>query len=122
MKDKIINIVQENFTDPNFDVNKLAEKLNINRSYLYRKVIRKNNCSPHRLLENKRLEKAIELLINGEKVTYVCFQAGFTTPKGLRYAMKKRLGITPKELTIKCKNNNNGTEIVKEFYLKLLNK
>ena len=72
LEDRIIKIIEENFTNPDFNVNKLAEKLNINRFYLFRKVIKKNNCNPHRLIENKRLEKVLELLSKGEKVTCVC--------------------------------------------------
>ena len=105
MKDKIIKIVQENFTDPNFDVNKLAELLGVCRNYLNTRCHFEFDCTPHAYIEKFRIEKAKNLLIKGEKIIQACKNAGYANKKSFYAAFKKKTKMTPKEFVIKNKLN-----------------
>jgi len=102
LKEKIIRIVEENYTDSNFDVNKLAELLGICRNYLNTKCQFEFDCTPHNLIEDLRIEKAKTLLLEGKKIIQVCKKAGYANKKSFYSAFKKITNMTPGEFV---KNN-----------------
>ncbi|MFZ1288468.1 MAG: helix-turn-helix transcriptional regulator [Melioribacteraceae bacterium] len=97
MKAKIKSTVEKNFTDPNFDVNKLAELLGICRNYLYISCQFELDCSPHEYIEFFRIQKSKELLLNGFKIIEVCKKSGYSNKKTFYSAFKRQLNITPIE-------------------------
>ncbi len=115
MKEKIIQIVRENYSEPDFNVNKLSEILTVCRTYLYRCTIKHFDCSPHELIDNFRIKKALELLSNGEKIIYTAIKTGFVNGYNLRRAFKKRMGITPSDFKEKCDNAENIEDVLYYF-------
>jgi len=101
LKAKIIELVEQNYTDPNFDVNKLCELLGICRNYLYTRIQFDFLCSPHYYIETLRIEKAKSLLLNGFKIIEVCKKTGYSNRKTFYLAFKKRTKMTPKEFVEK---------------------
>ena len=102
LEDRIIKIIKENFTNPDFNVNKLAEELNINRSYLYKNTIKIFKCNPKHLIAITRISLALELLTKGEKVTYAAYKTGFNNLYNIRRAFKQKLKITPSDFRKLC--------------------
>ena len=116
LEDRIIKIIKENFTNPDFNVNKLAEELNINRSYLYKDTIKIFKYNPKHLIAITRISLALELLTKGEKVTYAAYKTGFINSYNLRRAFKTRLNNTPSKIRKQCLHNNDN----KEKFLKII--
>ena len=91
-------IIKSNFEDPKFSVEDLAEKLNLSRVQLYRKVkaIIGINISDH--INNIKLEKAAELLkANQMNISEIAYSLGFSTPNYFSTAFKNKFGVSPKE-------------------------
>jgi AraC-like DNA-binding protein len=53
--------------------------------------------TPGQYLIDRRLEKAKELLREGQSVTETCFDIGFESPSSFSTLFKSKLGLTPKE-------------------------
>jgi YesN/AraC family two-component response regulator len=95
---KMNEIIKSNFEDPKFSVEDLAEKLNLSRVQLYRKVkaIIGINISDH--INNIKLEKAAELLkANQMNISEIAYTLGFSTPNYFSTAFKNKFGVSPKE-------------------------
>ncbi len=60
--EKAILITNQEMSDPDFDVEKLARKLAMSRSVLYRKFKQETDISPSEFIKKCRLENASELL------------------------------------------------------------
>ena len=95
---KMNTFINENIEDPQFSVEDLADKLNVSRVQLYRKVkaIIGINISDH--INNVKLEKAAELLkANEMNISEVAYALGFSSPNYFSTAFKNKFGISPKE-------------------------
>ncbi len=96
---KIVQIILENYTNPQFNVDYLACKLGISRSFLRELVYTNYGISVRRLIETIRLENAIKLLANqSEIIERIRVKTGYAYSKTFRTAFKKRLNYTPEEL------------------------
>nr|WP_315199336.1 substrate-binding domain-containing protein [uncultured Flavobacterium sp.] len=95
---KMNDIIMLNVENPKFSVEDLAEKLNVSRVQLYRKVkaIIGINISDH--INNVKLEKAAELLkSNTMNISEIAYSLGFSSPNYFSTAFKNKFGISPKE-------------------------
>lgn len=95
---KMNQIVHLNIDNPKFSVEDLAEKLNLSRVQLYRKVkaIIGINISDH--INNIKLEKAAELLKQNQmNISEIAYSLGFSTPNYFSTAFKNKFGVSPKE-------------------------
>ena len=95
---KMNDIINLNVENPKFSVEDLAEKLNVSRVQLYRKVkaIIGINISDH--INNVKLEKAAELLkSNTMNISEIAYSLGFSSPNYFSTAFKNKFGISPKE-------------------------
>ncbi|WP_146260437.1 hybrid sensor histidine kinase/response regulator transcription factor [Algoriphagus chordae] len=100
-KDFLKNINQalfENYRDPEFNINQLAENLGLSRSQLFRKIKGLSGQTPHYYLQIFRLDQSRELLLNsGLNISEVAYELGFGTVKNFRIAFKKHYGCTPRD-------------------------
>ncbi len=108
MKDKITKIVAENYSTPNFDVNKPAEMLGISRNYLNSKCKFDLDCTPYSYIETLRITKAKILLKNGYEIINICKETGYSNRKTFYTAFKKLTSMTPKEFVAKNKSEFRG--------------
>ncbi len=98
LMNKIINIIQENITDPNFGVERLSEITNMSRSSLHRKIKALSGTSPTDFIRLIRLKKASELIAEGQYRTgEVCYIVGINSPSYFIKLFQKQFGMTPKE-------------------------
>jgi DNA-binding response OmpR family regulator len=93
-----IAIINENITDSDFNVEKLAELAYISRSSLHRKFKNLLDLSPVDFIRIVRLKKAAQLIKeDGCRVNEVCYLVGINSPSYFIKLFQKQFGMTPKE-------------------------
>ena len=91
-------IIQENFNDPDFGVDELAEALNLSRSSLNRKMRDILNDTANNHIREIRMAKAEELLRNSTlQINEICYKVGFQTPSYFIKCFRKKYGMSPNE-------------------------
>jgi len=101
---KLINLIEENYTDSNFNVNKLIEMASRSYAYVYEKFEFKFGISPREFIENKRLKLAYQLISQRElKITEICQKCGYSNLKTFREAFKRKYNASPIELRKRMK-------------------
>lgn len=93
---KLFKLMTEKIDNQDFDIDKLAKDLFLNRTYFYQKVKALTNHTPSELLRKYRLKKAAELLIN-EKYTVneVFLMTGFKSRTHFTKIFKDTYNVTP---------------------------
>lgn len=95
---KIIEIIYDNLTNPDFNVEKLAEFAFISRSNLHRKFKNLLDLSPVDFIRIVRLKKAAQLIKEeGCRVNEVCYLVGINSPSYFIKLFQKQFDMTPKE-------------------------
>ncbi len=95
---KIIDIIQENITDSNFNVERLSESVFMSRSSLHRKIKALTELTPTDFIRLIRLKKAAELIQSGQyRVGEVCYLVGINSSSYFIKLFQKQFGMTPKE-------------------------
>jgi signal transduction histidine kinase/ligand-binding sensor domain-containing protein/DNA-binding response OmpR family regulator len=95
---KVIHLIEENLSEPEFNVNVLAKELSMSRPVLYRKLKQLTDLSVIELINVLRLKKAAQLLMQRHaKVSQVAYQIGFSDPKYFSKTFKGHFGMSPTE-------------------------
>lgn len=98
LMNKLIDIIEDNITDPNFGVERLSEIVFMSRSSLHRKIKVIAGTSPADFIRLIRLKKATELIIEGRyRIGEICFLVGINSPSYFIKLFQKQFGMTPKE-------------------------
>lgn len=98
-------ILRENLADPDFNVQKLAGKMNSSTTQLYRNLKEFTGYTPVEFIRMFRLQFAYNLLIKRDlSVSEVCFQSGFNHVSYFIKCFKKMFGSTPANFinTVPC--------------------
>lgn len=97
---KCIDVIRENFTNPDFDVNVLANSLCMGRSKLYSKFKQLVGMPPNEFILKIKLEEAMTLLKTQPdlNISEVALQLGFLSPRYFSKLFKNFFGITPQSL------------------------
>src|SRR5690554_5312884 len=93
--DDLTQSVEKNLSNAQFGVNILAEAVFLSVSQLTRKLKTITGKTPADFIRNIRLEKAVELLKNGESVTAVSWAVGFEDSVYFSKVFKKHFGFPP---------------------------
>ena len=89
-------VIEENFSNPDLNVNFLAERLNISRSGLFAKIKTLADVTPNEMIQIVRLKRAAQLLNEGgHLVNEVGYMVGFSSPSYFSKCFQKQFGITP---------------------------
>ena len=89
-------LIEENFSNPDLNVNFLADKLNISRSGLFAKIKTLADVTPNEMIQIVRLKRAAQLLHEGgHLVNEVGYMVGFSSPSYFSKCFQKQFGITP---------------------------
>jgi signal transduction histidine kinase/ligand-binding sensor domain-containing protein/DNA-binding response OmpR family regulator len=95
---KVEEILESHYSDPDFSIVNLSEKLNVSRSQLFRKFKSVTGKSPSDFIRVVRLKKAAEIILREEiGVNEVAYKVGFNSPSYFILSFKKYFGKTPKE-------------------------
>lgn len=95
---KLQTLIEENFSNPNLNVDFLAERLGISRSGLYAKIRTLADVTPNELIQITRLKKAAELLKeNRYRINEICYMVGFNSSSYFSRCFQKQFGMKPGE-------------------------
>jgi len=93
-----INIIEDNLSKGDFDVVVLANKLNMSKSSLYRKMKAMTDLSPRDFIRNIRLKHACALLKDKSiSISEVAYMVGFSDPKYFTACFRQEFNITPRD-------------------------
>ena len=94
--ESLFNKLEENFHDPDFDVDDYCQAMAMSKSQLYRKTIALTGLAPNLLLKDFRLEKAKELMKKQHyNISQITFDSGFASPSYFTKCFKKKYGLLP---------------------------
>jgi AraC-like DNA-binding protein len=94
----IVDIIKENLSESEFNVEKLVEKSFISRTVLYNKVKAFTGLSPVELIRQMRLKAAADLLVyKGYNVSEAAYMSGFNDLKYFSKCFKSLYEKTPSE-------------------------
>jgi signal transduction histidine kinase/ligand-binding sensor domain-containing protein/DNA-binding response OmpR family regulator len=89
-------ILEENISDADFNVNRLAVHLSISTTQLYRRIKELTGYSPVELIRIIKLQKAYTLLSKkNNTVKEVCYHTGFNNLSYFIKCFREHFGITP---------------------------
>lgn len=96
--DKILKAVEENLSEPDFDVQHLAEKVNMSRSTLTRKLKAITGLTPLEYIRRVKMQHACRMLKNARTtVNEVALALGYYNRKYFTSCFKEEYGMTPSE-------------------------
>lgn len=95
------DIILANYSDPDFSMEQVFEKLGMSRTSFYRKIRGLLNQTPNDYIRIYRLKKAAELFDKGHtSVSEVCYLVGFSSPSYFSKCFQRQFGTTPKEYSM----------------------
>ncbi|MCD8165227.1 MAG: AraC family transcriptional regulator [Bacteroides sp.] len=89
--------VEENLDNPDFDVNRFAQCMNIGCTKLFLKIKGITGQTPNDFILNIRLKKAQMLLkqTDARTVSEIAYEVGFNSPSYFILRFKELFGVTP---------------------------
>jgi len=99
----VMQIVEENYKDPDFDVITFADAMSISKTLLNQKLNNLVGTSTARFIGNYRLKKAQELVLINKasknmNVSEIAYAVGFNDPKYFSQCYQKKFGVLPSAL------------------------
>ncbi len=95
---RVVDVVQANLSDYEFDVETLALKLSVSRRQLFRKFKAIAYTTPNAFIRDIRLKRAASLLRDSKlTVSEIIYAVGFSDPKYFRAVFKEQFGVLPGE-------------------------
>ena len=88
--------ILEHISDPELDVNQIAELMHISRPTLYRKIREISEMTPNDLIRITRLKRAAELLLQSDMKIYEIAEAvGFRSQSYFSTNFISQFGVSP---------------------------
>jgi len=107
----INRIIEENLSDENFSVEKLAEEAGLSRSMLHRKLVKLTGKSATNYIMEIRLNRAKELLEKDvATVSEIAYKVGFNSTSYFHRAFKKRYKVSPGDIKKKTTASQHHQE------------
>jgi len=93
--------IYANMEDPDLDVDRLAQLVNMSRPTLYRKIKSISDLTPNELINITRLKRAAELLLeNNYKIYEVAGLVGYGSQTNFGRNFLKQFGMTPSDYVV----------------------
>ena len=94
--EKVLELLETNFSDPDFGVPEMQQSLAMSKTQLHRKLKALTNEPPGELLRNFRLKRAAQLLSQkANSVTQIAYEVGFNNLSYFAKCFKELFGISP---------------------------
>lgn len=95
---KVYEIIDQNISDADFNIEKFSEEIGMSRANLYRKIKALTNQSPNEFIKDIRLRIAVKYLRESSMtISEVSYKAGFNSPAYFTNCFKKAYGVSPTE-------------------------
>ncbi|HEY5917781.1 MAG TPA: ATP-binding protein, partial [Chryseolinea sp.] len=89
-------ITEENLSHPHFSVEVLAEKMNLSRAHLFRKVKALINISPSEFINDLRLQRAAQMIRSRtDSVSQIGYAVGYNEQSYFSKRFRKKFGVSP---------------------------
>lgn len=107
--DKVMSIIDKNMTNPEFNVDELADELNIARTTIYAKIKAVTGQTPNKFIQTIKLKKAAFMLKNNPelRITEIADITGFTSSGYFGKCFKEIYHMTPNEYREQGENTQN---------------
>ena len=101
---KLNTILMDNISENDLSVERIAEKIGISVSTLYRKVKALTDLNSIEYIRLVKLKKAAELLSDGNyRINEISYLVGFSSPSYFATSFQKQFGISPSQFIRKLK-------------------
>jgi len=95
---KLNDILEANYTDPDFDFSQICSQIGLSRAQLYRKVTSITGKTVNEYIRIYRLKKAAQMLIDeGLNVSEIMYNVGFKNSSYFAKCFKDFFGVLPSE-------------------------
>lgn len=95
---KVVNLIEENISNPDFNVDSIIGKVNMSRSPFFRKIKAITGQTPSEFLRFFKLKRGAQVLLkSGKTIAQVAYEMGYSSPKIFRAHFKKQFRQTPSE-------------------------
>ena len=98
---KLNVVIEKSYKDSEFKMNTVAGKVNMSDRQLNRKLKAVSDMTPTEYLRRFRLDKAKQLLEEGENASYAALEVGFTSHSYFGKCFRAQFGCTPKDFVNK---------------------
>mgnify|MGYP001792880796 CR=1 FL=1 len=96
---RVIKSINNHLGNDYYGVTMLCREVGVSERQLQRKLKASTNKSPSQLISSIRLNKAKELIKNGQNtIAEIAFQTGFSSPSYFSKCFKKEFSISPSDL------------------------
>lgn len=96
--EKLTETIKRNISEPEFNVDSLANEMNMSRSSLHRKIKGLAQITPNEYIQLERLKTAAQLLQSGDyKINEICYIVGFNSSSYFAKCFQKQFGVLPKD-------------------------
>lgn len=96
---KIMDIIEQNISDPEFDVEQLASGVGVSRMQLYRKMAAITNMTAKEFIRSVRIKRAYQLIEQNKlTISEVAYEVGFKDIAYFRKCFKAQIGKNPSEI------------------------
>jgi signal transduction histidine kinase/ligand-binding sensor domain-containing protein/DNA-binding response OmpR family regulator len=100
-----IDIINNNLTNSEFNVDAFTKEMAMGRTLFYQKIKVLTNQSVNDFIQTVKLKKAVQLMNNSNlRVSDICYEIGFSSPRYFATCFKKQFGKTPTEYMEQTKN------------------
>ena len=101
---KFFEVIEQNISNPELNVDLLCKGTGIGRANLYRKLKAITDLSPIDLIRNKRLEMAAKMLVETDmNISEVSANIGFNSHAYFATCFKSMYGMSPTEYVLQHK-------------------
>ncbi len=95
---RVMEIVNSNIANSDFDVEQMVEKIGISRTHLHRQLKRLTGFSATKFVQNIRMQQALKLLKEKKmNVTQIAYSVGFSSQTYFSTTFKQYYGVSPLE-------------------------
>lgn len=109
--EKAVKAVEDNLTEPDFDVTALADAMNMSRSTLTRKLKAITGRTPLDFIRNIKMKHARHMLEDKDRsVTEVAATLGYFNRKYFTTCFKEEFGMTPSEFQKSAASSHPGAD------------
>ena len=99
--EKVLKLIDENLSNPEFNVEKLAANAYISRTLFYKKIKGITGYQPVELIRMMRLKKAAKYIETGEfNVSEVAYMVGYNDIRYFSTSFKKQFGVSPSQYLV----------------------
>jgi len=104
---RFLKIIDENISDPEFDVDKILQNIYLSRAVLYRKIKALTGQSVKQFIRTIRLRRAALILSkDAASVTQTAYEVGFKNPAYFSECFQNQYGLSPSKFAHQCKKTN----------------